>query len=98
MELNKLHFRDCKEVLSELPDKSITAFIQDPPFEATANKWDKGFIKQLPELWELWKAKGKDNQDRKACCRRGKQFYCIVPKYIHVRIRFDTVKVMSDLN
>ncbi len=61
MILNKLHFRDCKEVLHELPDNSITAYVQDPPFEVTANEWDKGFIKQLPELWELWKQKGKDN-------------------------------------
>lgn len=61
MEINKLYFQDCKEILQQLPDNSITAYIQDPPFEVTANYWDKNFIKQLPELWELWKQKGKEN-------------------------------------
>ena len=59
--VNKLYFKDCKEVLQSLPDNSIDLFLQDPPFEVTNQAWDKGFIEQLPELWGLWQQKGKDN-------------------------------------
>lgn len=61
MELDKLYFKNCKDVLLSLPDNSIDAFIQDPPFEVTSQDWDKGFKKSLPEMWELWKLKGKEN-------------------------------------
>jgi len=61
IEVNKLYFENCIEVLKRLPDNSIDAYIQDPPFEVTANEWDKGFIENLPILWELWIKKGKSN-------------------------------------
>jgi site-specific DNA-methyltransferase (adenine-specific) len=61
VEVNKLYFENCVEVLKRLPDNSIDAYIQDPPFEVTANEWDKGFIDNLPILWELWIQKGKKN-------------------------------------
>jgi len=58
---NTLYFEDCKEVLRRLPDNSIDAFIQDPPFEVTSQSWDVGFIESLPELWHLWLQKAKKN-------------------------------------
>jgi site-specific DNA-methyltransferase (adenine-specific) len=61
IEVNKLYFENCIEVLKRLPDNCIDAFIQDPPFEVTANEWDNGFIENLPILWELWIKKGKTN-------------------------------------
>lgn len=61
IEINKLYFENCIEVLKRLPDNSIDMFLQDPPFEVTASEWDKGFIEILPELWELWIKKGKSN-------------------------------------
>jgi len=61
MELNKIHFKNCIEVLQSLPNNSIDMFLQDPPFEVTAQAWDKGFIENLPLLWELWINKGKRN-------------------------------------
>jgi len=61
LETNKLYFENCIEVLKRLPDNSIDMFLQDPPFEVTACDWDKGFIENLPILWELWIKKGKSN-------------------------------------
>ena len=61
IEVNKFYFENCIEVLKRLPDNSIDAFIQDPPFEVTASKWDNGFIETLPEMWDLWIKKGKKN-------------------------------------
>jgi len=61
MELNKIHFKNCIEVLQSLPDNSIDMFLQDPPFEVTDQVWDKGFIENLPLLWDLWLNKGKRN-------------------------------------
>jgi len=59
--INKIHFANCIDILKQLPDNSIDMFLQDPPFEVTANEWDKDFIKNLPMLWKLWKQKGKEN-------------------------------------
>lgn len=59
--MNEIYFENCIEVLKRQPDNSIDLFLQDPPFEVTANEWDKGFIEKLPELWELWIKKGKIN-------------------------------------
>lgn len=61
IEVNKLYFENCIEVLKRLPDSYVDAYIQDPPFEVTDNEWDNGFIKTLPELWKLWIKKGKNN-------------------------------------
>ena len=61
IETNKLYFENCIEVLKRLPDNSVDAYFQDPPFEVTDNEWDNGFIKTLPVLWELWIKKGKKN-------------------------------------
>lgn len=61
IELNKLYFDNCKNILHKLDNGIIDLVLQDPPFEVTANEWDKGFIKTLPEMWELWKLKSKDN-------------------------------------
>jgi site-specific DNA-methyltransferase (adenine-specific) len=61
LETNKIYFDDCKNILQSLDDNSIDLVLQDPPFEVTSNDWDTGFIKTLPEMWELWKQKSKDN-------------------------------------
>jgi DNA modification methylase len=61
LELNKLYFDNCKNILLQVDDGCIDLVLQDPPFEVTSNEWDTGFIKTLPEMWELWKLKSKDN-------------------------------------
>jgi len=61
VELNKLYFDNCKNILQQVDDGIIDFVLQDPPFEVTSNEWDKGFIKTLPEMWELWKLKSKPN-------------------------------------
>ncbi len=61
VELNKLYFDNCKNILLQVDDGIIDFVLQDPPFEVTSNEWDKGFIKTLPEMWELWKLKSKPN-------------------------------------
>jgi len=61
LEINKIYYQNCIEVLKQLADGSVDAYIQDPPFEVTANEWDKGFIEMLPILWEIWIKKAKSN-------------------------------------
>ena len=61
IELNKLYFDNCKNILHKLDNGIIDLVLQDPPFEVTNNSWDTGFIKTLPEMWDLWKLKSKDN-------------------------------------
>lgn len=61
VELNKLYFDNCKNILQQVDDGIIDLVLQDPPFEVTRREWDKGFIKTLPEMWELWKQKSKPN-------------------------------------
>lgn len=61
VELNKLYFDNCKNILQQVDDGIIDLVLQDPPFEVTSRDWDKGFIKTLPEMWELWKLKSKPN-------------------------------------
>ncbi len=39
---------DCLNVLSELPDKSVSAIITDPPYATTTIAWDK------PQNWQAW--------------------------------------------
>jgi|JI9StandDraft_1071089.scaffolds.fasta_scaffold33513_1 site-specific DNA-methyltransferase (adenine-specific) len=61
VELNKLYFDNCKNILQQVDDGIIDFVLQDPPFEVTSNEWDTGFIKTLPEMWELWRLKSKPN-------------------------------------
>ena len=61
LELNKLYYDNCKNILHQVDDGLIDFVLQDPPFEVTDNEWDTGFIKTLPEMWELWKQKSKPN-------------------------------------
>jgi site-specific DNA-methyltransferase (adenine-specific) len=61
--INKIHFANCIDILNQLPDQSVNLFLQDPPFEVTNQVWDKGFVKMLPDYWNIWIKKGVDN-----CC------------------------------
>jgi len=61
LELNKLYFDNCKNILQQVDDGIIDLVLQDPPFEVTSNEWDTGFIRTLPEMWELWRLKSKPN-------------------------------------
>lgn len=49
MELNKVYFGDCLELMKYIPDKSINLICCDLPFGITANKWDS--IIPMDKLW-----------------------------------------------
>lgn len=52
---------DCLELLRTLPDNSVDLFLQDPPFNTTACKWEYDLIPLFPKLWEQWLRVGKEN-------------------------------------
>ena len=53
MELNKIYFGDCLEIMKTIPDKSIDLIVCDLPFGSTANQWD--IIIPFDKLWEQYK-------------------------------------------
>ncbi len=50
MELNKLYFKSCIEVLKTIPDNSIDAFFEDPPFNSTDCSFE--YTVDLVEYWK----------------------------------------------
>jgi len=58
---NKVHKVKAIDSLRNLEDGILDAVITDPPFEVSAQSWDKGFIKMLPVYWPLWVQKSKPN-------------------------------------
>lgn len=59
MEINKLYFGDCLELMKDIPDKSIDAIICDLPYEKTKNSWDT--IIPFAPLWNQYERIIKDN-------------------------------------
>lgn len=59
MELNKIYYGDCLEVMKNIPDKSIDMILADLPYGTTACKWDT--IIPFEPLWEHYKRIIKDN-------------------------------------
>jgi site-specific DNA-methyltransferase (adenine-specific) len=58
--LNKIHNCDNREILKQIPDKSIQVFLEDMPYNGlTACHWDKK--QDLQEYWDLRLSKIKDN-------------------------------------
>lgn len=60
MDLNKIYFGDCLEVMKQIPDKSIDMILADLPYGTTACKWDS--LIDLPKLWIEYKRIIKDNR------------------------------------
>lgn len=52
MEINKLYFGDCLEVMKDIADESIDFILCDLPYGQTAPKWDK--IIDIKELWKQY--------------------------------------------
>jgi site-specific DNA-methyltransferase (adenine-specific) len=50
---------DCINLLANIPDASIDLFLQDLPYGATQNAWDK--IPDLDLMWKEWLRTGKQN-------------------------------------
>lgn len=59
LDLNKIHFDDCLNVLRSLPDASIDLMLQDPPYGVTQNKWDKA--PDFSIMWQEWERVVKPN-------------------------------------
>ena len=59
MEVNKIIFGDCLEVMPNIPDKSIDMILCDLPYGTTACKWDT--IIPFEPLWKEYKRLIKDN-------------------------------------
>lgn len=59
MEINKIHFGDCLELMPLIADKTIDMILCDLPYGTTQNKWDS--IIDLPKLWSEYKRVIKDN-------------------------------------
>lgn len=49
LEINKIHFGDCLELMKEIPDRSIDCIICDLPYGITAPKWDENI--NMTKLW-----------------------------------------------
>lgn len=59
MEVNKIYFEDCYDVLNKMEDDTVDLMIQDTPFEVTRNDWD---IKpDFNKMWPEWLRVGKEN-------------------------------------
>jgi site-specific DNA-methyltransferase (adenine-specific) len=56
---NKLILGDCLEAMQDIPDKSIDMVLTDPPYGATACKWDS--IIPFEPMWEQLKRVIKKN-------------------------------------
>lgn len=59
MELNKTHFGDCLELMSNIENKSIDMIFCDLPYGTTKAKWDS--VIDLPKLWKHYERIIKDN-------------------------------------
>lgn len=44
-----------------MPDKSVDLFLQDPPYNITACKWEWDIMEKIDEFWEQWCRVIKDN-------------------------------------
>jgi len=53
LEINKIHFGDCLELMKEIPDRSIDCIICDLPYGLTACLWD--IIIPFNFLWDQYK-------------------------------------------
>lgn len=53
LEINKLHFGDCLELMKLIPDKSVDMILCDLPYEKTKNEWD--IIIPFDLLWKQYK-------------------------------------------
>lgn len=49
LELNKIHFGDCLDLMGFIPDGSIDMILCDLPYGKTKNKWDS--VIDLVKLW-----------------------------------------------
>ena len=59
MEMDKIHFGDCLEIMNNIDDKSIDMICIDPPFGITVCDWDS--IIPFDKLWKQFKRIRKDN-------------------------------------
>lgn len=53
MELDKVYYGDCFELMKKIPDESIDLVIADPPYGITRNSWDKAI--SLDDFWRAIK-------------------------------------------
>ena len=51
--INKIHFGDNRDIIAQLPDKSIDCFIEDMPFNTTNADFE--YEVDLAEYWEIRK-------------------------------------------
>lgn len=59
IDINKIHFGDCLELMNQIDDKSIDMILCDLPYGTTACKWDT--IIPFDSLWKHYKRIIKDN-------------------------------------
>lgn len=59
MELNRLYYGDCLEIMPQIADKSVDMICCDLPYGTTKNKWDS--VISLERLWEQYERVIKDN-------------------------------------
>lgn len=59
MEINKVYFGDCLQLMDSIKDKSIDMILCDLPYGTTKAKWD--CLIDLPKLWQHYKRIIKDN-------------------------------------
>jgi site-specific DNA-methyltransferase (adenine-specific) len=54
LDVNRIYYADCFDILSEIEDNSIDAIITDPPYELgfMGKKWDKTGIANNVEMWK----------------------------------------------
>lgn len=59
MELNKLYFGDCLDIMPQIKDQSIDMILCDLPYGTTQNKWDS--IIPFNRLWDQYERIIKNN-------------------------------------
>lgn len=59
MEINKIYFGDCLEVMKLIDDATIDLILCDLPYGVTKNKWDS--VIDLKKLWSEYERVIKDN-------------------------------------
>lgn len=59
MDINKVYFGDCLEVMRNVPNNSIDMVLCDLPYGKTKNKWDSEI--DLPNLWEEYNRITREN-------------------------------------
>lgn len=59
MDINRVYFGDCLEVMRNIPNNSINMVLCDLPYGKTKNKWDSEI--DLPSLWDEYNRITREN-------------------------------------